>query len=171
MRPTLLNMKIFECMIFELLRQAPLHFLAKLLSLGFWKRNLARVLKLRLSTLPAVTTWTIAPRFLARISSWVSHGASKFQTTRRMYSFLGVWRTASVTWSRTLPRALGISGSLKTTPTGGLYFGGFGLAAGADTAADDAEAPAGADCAEPPNSTASSGVTRASAIVAGTTRR
>ena len=33
--PTLLNMKIFECMIFELLRQAPLHFLAKLLSLGF----------------------------------------------------------------------------------------------------------------------------------------
>ena len=92
-----------------------------------------------------------------------------------MYCFLGVARTARTTWSRTLPRAPGISGSLKTAPTGGLYFGAFfSSAADAALAAEvaaglvcgDVEAPAEAENAD----TASSGASRAIATVAGTTR-
>src|SRR5688572_27805161 len=96
-----------------------------------------------------------------------------------MYSFLGVLRTARTTWSSTLPRAPGMSGSLNVTPTGGLYFGflfaAFGaletprVAGAADTVVA-VEVSADAESAGPPNSTASSGASRVSATVTGTTR-
>src|SRR5215207_7012743 len=96
-----------------------------------------------------------------------------------MYSFLGVLRTAITTWSSTLPRAPGMSGSLNTAPTGGLYFGFFSalgalgaatVAGAAEPVTDAVEAAPVADTAGPPHSTISSGASRVSATVAGTTR-
>src|SRR3954451_20087291 len=91
-----------------------------------------------------------------------------------MYWPLGVLRAASTTWSSTLPRAPGTSGSLNTTPTGGLYFvWGFFLPVATAATVDGAavtDVASAVVAVAAVAATASSGASRARAIVAGTTR-
>ncbi len=113
-----LNRKIFECMMFDELRQEPLHLRAQLASvLRRFSWRASRV-QLGFFTLPATTTWTLTPRWSTAMRARRVGRSSKFQTAIRMVSPRGVALIARITLVR-IARLARVRGLLNNTPTGG----------------------------------------------------